>query len=136
MYVQTIADRVAQHLESISKTFPTKQNSARVMYDDCQVINGESHENPGTPGTKLKVFRNNLRMLRHTISIGFIIQIYKKLIKSKRFDSLTSRALYEFKQCVAVCCSVLQSVAVCCRVLQCVAVCCSVLQCVAVCCNL
>jgi len=42
-------------------------------------------------------------------------------------------------QCVAVCCSVLQSllecnpkseVVVCCSVLQCVAVCCSVLQCV------
>jgi len=43
------------------------------------------------------------------------------------------------KQCVAVCCSVLQSVlqcvTVCCSVLQCVAVCCSVLQCVAVCCS-
>ena len=50
-------------------------------------------------------------------------------------------------QCVAVCCSVLQScsgriqqqdeqcVAVRCSVLQCVAVCCSVLQCVAVCCS-
>jgi len=36
------------------------------------------------------------------------------------------------RQCVAVCCSVLQCVAVCCSVLQCVAVCCSVLQCVAV----
>jgi len=38
-------------------------------------------------------------------------------------------------KCVAVCCSVLQCVAVCCSVLQCVAVCCSVLQCVAVCCS-
>jgi len=61
-----------------------------------------------------------------------------------------------FKQCVAVCCSVLRYVAVCCdvlqcqvtneaspcfavlerdlsSVLQCVAVCCSVLRCVAVC---
>jgi len=38
-------------------------------------------------------------------------------------------------QCVAECCSVLQSVAVCCRVLQCVAECCSVLQRVAVCCR-
>jgi len=34
-------------------------------------------------------------------------------------------------QCVAVCCSVLQSVAGNCIVLQCVEVCCSVLQCVA-----
>jgi len=40
-----------------------------------------------------------------------------------------------YKQCVAVCGSVLQCVAVCCSVLQCVAVCCSVLQCVAVCCS-
>jgi len=37
-------------------------------------------------------------------------------------------------QCVAVCCSVLQSFAVCCSVLQDVAVCRSVLQCVAVYC--
>ena len=34
-----------------------------------------------------------------------------------------------------VCCSVLQCVAVCCSVLRCVAVWCSVVQCVAVCCN-
>ena len=40
-----------------------------------------------------------------------------------------------YRECVAVCCSVLQCVAVCCSVLQCVAVCCSVLLCVAVCCN-
>jgi len=42
-------------------------------------------------------------------------------------------------ECVAVCCSVLQSVvvcAVCCSVLQCAAMCCSVLQCVAVCCSI
>jgi len=39
-------------------------------------------------------------------------------------------------QCVAVCCSVLQSVAVCCSVLQCAAVCCSVLQSVVLCCNM
>jgi len=37
--------------------------------------------------------------------------------------------------CVAVCCSVLQSVAMCCSVLQCVAVCCSALQCVATYCS-
>jgi len=34
--------------------------------------------------------------------------------------------LFLRRQCVAVCCSVLQCVAVCCSVLQCVAVCCSV----------
>ena len=39
------------------------------------------------------------------------------------------------RDCVAMCCSVLQCVAVCCCVLQCVAVRCSVLQCVAVCCS-
>ena len=51
------------------------------------------------------------------------------------------------QQCVAVCCSVVQSragrlswnvlqcVGVCCSVMQCVAVCCSVLQCVAVSCS-
>ena len=31
--VQPIADRVAQHLEIVSKTFPTNQNSAHGMYD-------------------------------------------------------------------------------------------------------
>ena len=35
-------------------------------------------------------------------------------------------------QCVAACCSVLQSVAMCCTVLQCVAVCCRVMQCVSI----
>jgi len=39
------------------------------------------------------------------------------------------------RECVAVCCSVLQHVAVCCSVLQCGAVWCSVLQHVAVCCS-
>ena len=38
-------------------------------------------------------------------------------------------------QCVAACCNVLQCFTVCCSVLQCVAVFCSVLQCVAVCCS-
>jgi len=33
MKVQPIADRVAQHLEIISKTFPTNQNSAHGSYD-------------------------------------------------------------------------------------------------------
>ena len=66
-YVHPIADRVAQHPESMSETFPTNQNSAHGIYDEYQVINDESHENPGTPGTKLKVFRNNLKMLCHPI---------------------------------------------------------------------
>jgi len=65
--LQPIADRVAQHLEIISKTFPMNQNSARGIYDKYQVIDHESHEIPGTPGTKLKVFRNNLKMLCHPI---------------------------------------------------------------------
>jgi len=58
---------VAQHLEIISKTFPTNQNSAHGIYDEYQVTNDESHENPGTPGTKLKDLRNNLKMLCHPI---------------------------------------------------------------------
>jgi len=44
-YVHPIADRVAQHPESISETFPTNQNSAHGIYDDSQVIYEESHEN-------------------------------------------------------------------------------------------
>ena len=47
----------------------------------------------------------------------------------------SSQIIYVVRECVAVCCSVLQYVAVCCSVLQCVAVCCSVLQCVVVCCS-
>jgi len=31
--LQPIADRVAQHLEIISKKFPTNQNSAHAIYD-------------------------------------------------------------------------------------------------------
>jgi len=63
--LQPIVNRMAQHLEIISKTFPTNQNSAHGIYDEYQVMNDESHENPGTPGTTLKVFRNNLMMLCH-----------------------------------------------------------------------
>jgi len=33
LYVQPIANRAAQHLEIISKTFPTNQNSAHEIYD-------------------------------------------------------------------------------------------------------
>ena len=32
--VQPIEDSVAQHLEMISETFPTKQNSAHGIYDE------------------------------------------------------------------------------------------------------
>jgi len=66
-YTANCADRVAQHLEIISKTFPTNQNSAHRIYDEYQVIIDESHENPGTHGTKMKVFRKNLKMLWHPI---------------------------------------------------------------------
>jgi len=65
--VQPIAARVAQHLEIISEPFPTNQNSAHGIYDEYQVIHDATHENPGTSGTKLKVFRNNLKMLCNPI---------------------------------------------------------------------
>ena len=65
--VQPNADRVAQHPEMVSKFFPTNQNSAHGIYDQYQVINDKSHENPGTPGTKQKVLRNNLKILCHPI---------------------------------------------------------------------
>jgi len=65
--VQLIADRVAQNLEIISATFSANQNSAHEIHDEYQVINDKSHENHGTPGTKLKVFRNNLKILCHRI---------------------------------------------------------------------
>ena len=65
--VQPVADRVAQHLEIIPKTFQTKQNSAHGIYDYYPVINDESHDNLGMPGTKLKDFCNILKMLCHPI---------------------------------------------------------------------
>ena len=65
--VQLIADRVAQNLEIISTTSSTNQNSAHEIYDEYQVIHDKSHENPDTPSTKLKVFRNNLKILCHRI---------------------------------------------------------------------
>ena len=66
-HVQPIAERVAQNLQIISETFSTNQNSSHRIYDEYQVINDESHENPGTPGTKLKVFRNDLQIMCHPI---------------------------------------------------------------------
>ena len=65
--LQPIADRVAQHPEIISKTFPTNQNSARGIYDFYQVIKDKSHSNPSTPGAKLKVFKKNLEIQCHPI---------------------------------------------------------------------
>jgi len=49
--------------------------------------------------------------------------------------SVLQRHITHTWSCVVVCCDVLQCVAACCNVLQRVAVCCSVLQCVAVCCS-
>ena len=66
-HVQPIADRVALNLEIVFKTFPTNQNSARGIYDQYQVINDRSPENTGTPGTKSKILRNNLKILCHSI---------------------------------------------------------------------
>ena len=76
IYIQPIVYRVAQHLEIVSKTFPTNQYSAHGIYDWYQVINDESHENPGTPGTKLKVLRNNLEMLCHPICNWLYLHMY------------------------------------------------------------
>ena len=70
IYVQTIADRVALHLEIIYKTFPTNQNSTHGIYDDCQVIHDASHENLGTPGTKLKVLEIISRCCATLSAIG------------------------------------------------------------------
>jgi len=58
-----------------------------------------------------------------------IVQTSDLGVHSRRHPSNYIKAVL---QCVAVCCSVLQSVAECCRVF---AGCCSVLQCVAVCCR-
>jgi len=79
--VQPTADRVALNLEIISKTFSTNQNSAHGICDEYQVTNDQSHENPGTPGTKSKLFRNNLKMLCHPICNWLYIKMkyYKSL---------------------------------------------------------
>jgi len=77
--VQPIADRVALSLEIILKTKSTNQNSAHGIYEEYQVINHQSHENPGAPGTKLKVFRNNVKMLCHPICNWLYIRMYHRL---------------------------------------------------------
>jgi len=47
-------------------------------------MNDESHENPGTPGTKLIVFRNNLKMLCYPICnwlyMQFAPDLYAELV--------------------------------------------------------
>ena len=109
---------MAQHLEIISKTFPTNQNSAHGIYDQYQAINDESHENPGTPGTKLKVFRNNLKMLCHPICNWLQLDIERegarasKAFKTlmhlaytfvcKQLDMHSVRSLQEFDACVSI----------------------------------
>ena len=69
-HIQPIADRLAQNLDIISKTFTRNHNSAHGIYDLYHVMNStneNSHEYPGTPGTKLKVSRNNPEILCHPI---------------------------------------------------------------------
>ena len=58
--------------------FPTNQNSAHGIYVSYQVINDESHENPGTPGTKSKVFRNNLNMPCHPVCNWLYVESKKR----------------------------------------------------------
>jgi len=65
--VQPIVDWVARNLEIIFQSFSTNQNSIHGIYDKSKVINDKSHKNPGTPGTNLKVLRNNLKILCHPI---------------------------------------------------------------------
>jgi len=65
--VQPIADRVAQNLEIISETFPTYPTSAHGIYDLYHLINGTSDKPLENPGTRLKVFRKNLKILCHPI---------------------------------------------------------------------
>jgi len=72
-YIQPIADRVAQHLEFISQTFPTNQNSAHGIYDYYQVINDESHKNPDAPGTTLKILEIISRCCATLSTIGCTI---------------------------------------------------------------
>ena len=86
---------------------------------------------------KLKVSRNNLKILCHPIcnwlynTHMFTTRTFLHDTHMSTWCNVTTYSLF----CVGVCCSVLQYVAVYCSVLQCVAVCCSVLQCVAVCCS-
>ena len=67
LYIQPIADRVAQNLEIISETFSTYQTSAHGTYDWYHVRNGTNHKSHENPGTKFKVFRENLKILCHPI---------------------------------------------------------------------
>jgi len=87
IHIQPIADRLAQHLEIISKTFTTNHNSAHGIYDYYQVTNDESHENPGTPETRLKVFRNDFKILYHPICnwLYVYIQIARDMTRASLF---------------------------------------------------
>jgi len=74
IYIQPITNRVAKNLEIISLIVHPiirrkKNQRTRILlmgFTISHVINctnHTSHENPGTPGTKLKVFRHNLKIL-------------------------------------------------------------------------
>jgi len=95
---------VAQNLEIISKTFSANQNSAHGIYDEYQVIDDTSHENPGTPGNILKVFRNNLKILCHPIcnwlNLCLCGQTYREPI-----DDRFVKTVLTICKIQAVCCS-------------------------------
>ena len=87
IYIQPIANRVAKNLEIISLiVYPMirrkKIQRARILlmrFTTSHVINcsnNTSHENPGTPGTKLKVFRHNLKILCLCICNGLYADAY------------------------------------------------------------
>jgi len=68
--VQPIAERVAQNLEIMTQLFQrtsilpmgfTISTTWQYITDD------KSHENPGTPGTELKVLRDDLKIMCHPI---------------------------------------------------------------------
>ena len=85
----------------------------------------EAHLN----GARLYVF------MRHAYTYEWGTSQHEVQSISRYSKSPPPPSLSSFRECVAVCCSVLQCVAVCCSVWQCVAVCCSVLRRAAVCCS-
>jgi len=46
------------------------------MYHLIDGTNDKSHKNPGTPGTKLKVFRKNLKILCHPTCNRLYVYVY------------------------------------------------------------
>ena len=65
-----VSDRVAHNPEMISKNISMCQNSARGIHDYHHFQHGTNyklHENPGTSGTRLNLFGNNLKILCHLI---------------------------------------------------------------------